>query len=131
MSVWSGVGGHMKLGVAGATVVAVAEWQTESSMRLAESTRSTSTGVERANILPDGTFQISLPWDDTVIPESVGLKPGAVGTVRLLIGASGKMYSFSGLVEKVGLVENVATDIIRCVVSGFAQGGIGDPIAAI
>jgi hypothetical protein len=124
----SGVGGHAKVNAA---VVPVAEWEIENNVRLAETTVSTSTGVRRANILPDGTFTVSFPWELTQIPEAIGLRPGAViANLKLLLGASGKCYSREAIVEKVKVVENVATDVLRCVVSGFAQDGWGDPVDA-
>lgn len=124
----SGLGGHAKIA---ANVIPVAEWQIENNVRLAETTVSTSTGVRRANILPDGTFSISFPWELTQIPEAIGLKPGAViAQLALLLGASGKAYKQEAIVEKVAVVENVATDVIRCVVSGFANGGWPDPVDA-
>lgn len=100
-------------------------------MRLAESTVSTSQGVRRSNILPDGTFSISLPWELGQIPETVGLKEGAViPELSLLLGNSGKAYKRPAVVEKLQIVENVSTDLIRCVVTGFPQEGWGDPVDA-
>lgn len=124
----NGLGGHAKIA---ATQIPVAEWQIENMVRLAETTVSTSTGVRRANIIPDGSFTLSFPWESTQVPETVGLKPGAViAELKLLLGASGKCYKKEAIVEKVGIVQNVATDVIRAVVSGFAQDGWGDPVDA-
>lgn len=125
----SGVGGHAQVNL---IVLPVAEWQIENSVRLAETTVSTSTGVRRSNILPDGSFSISCPWEIDRIPEQIGLRPGAIiPDLRLLIGASGFMYQSEAIVEKAQIVENVPNDVIRCVVTGFAQDGWGDPVPTV
>jgi hypothetical protein len=128
MSLWSGQGGHVKSGLA--ITVPVADWECEKLARLTETTTSAS-GERRSKVLSGGTFTFNTPWDNTQLPEDNGFVEGAdLPDIRFFLGASGKMFKFAGIIERVRFINNAVNDVVRLSISGYAQGPIGNPVTA-
>jgi hypothetical protein len=126
---WSGQGGHAKNG-AGVTQP-VSTWRLRKTARLADSTTSASGGETRAKVLGGGQGSFDFPWDSDLLPEAAGWVAGSIiSSLRLWLGASGLMYSFTAIIESVEIVNDARNDIDRCVVNFFSQGEVGIAVVA-
>lgn len=125
----TGLGGYV-IPANSAIAYDVDEWQAEKMNVLVESTTSSCLGRRRNATLLDASWTINVPWNSTNTPESVGLFEGNDLALEFRIGGSTLSYKFDGIVEKLRCVSNDKGDIVRLVLSGFAQQGMGNPVAA-
>lgn len=123
----TGLGGWVVVN-AGGVAYPVAEWEMESIATLVDTTTSSSAGRRRNTVITDGTWTINVPWNSVGTPEQNGFVPGAnLSSLELRIGGSAGSYIFAAIVEKVRIVCNNTNEVVRVVISGFAQNGVGVP----
>src|SRR5262245_30928106 len=125
----SGQGGKI---TSAAADMHVTDWELTINSRQAEVTNSGSAGTATyQHLLMDSSYRANLPWDSTNIPgvSVAGFMPGVQSTVTLMVGASGKFFSFPGLTESLQTIVNSQTDIVRAVIAGKVNGAIVHPVA--
>lgn len=124
----AGAGGKI---TGGGTDLHVTDWEINVVSRQAEVTNSGSSGVAQwQHLLTEGTWRANLPWDSTIIPgvDVAAFLPGASATVTLVVGDSGKLFSFSSLTESLQVISNSQNDIVRAVIAGKVNGTITHPV---
>lgn len=95
--------------------------------RLAENTHSGCAATNYDAVVPDHSWNASVPWDETNIPDTdFGLAPGDKVTVRFNQGSTGKFETLTDTtVETVEDIHDNAGDIIRTEITG--KGGVLTP----
>lgn len=118
MSYWTGVGGGIV--VNSGTELPINQWTLRKNARLTENTTSGNTATNYAKVVPDYSWEVMGPWDDTRLPDTdEGMNEGDVVTVKFEKGTSGKFATLTNTtVETVEETEDVANDIIRYRASG-------------
>ncbi len=120
MSIPSGNGGFIQLATGAGNIQHVSMWTGNWANRLAEVTNSGFAGSQYAPTLPDPSWSISLPRDDTAYPEALGITPGAfLANVWFKLGADSKYDKVSATtVEAVQKECNSAGDVVRITITG-------------
>lgn len=118
MAFWSGNGGSIKVG--STTHNFVGKWTLRKNSRLTENTHSGTPATNYLAVVPDHSWTVEIPWDDTVLPDTdMGLSEGGQVTLTFNYGASGKFAVLTNTtVETIEEVDDNAQDIIRVVLSG-------------
>lgn len=88
--------------------------------RLVENTHSGVSSTNYDKVVPDHSWTVDVPWDDTNLPDTdVGLVEGDKVTIVFAKGASGKTATLTGTtVETLEDVMDNSGDIIRTTISG-------------
>ena len=120
----SGNGGYIQLAAGGANIQHVSQWTGNWMNRLAEVTNSGFAGSQYAPTLPDPSWSINLPRDDTAFPEALAIVEGTIlANVYFKLGADSKYERVQmTTVESVQKVCNNAGDVVRITITG--KGGI-------
>lgn len=123
----SGQGGKFNNGT---TDVPIAEWELTRNGRFGEGTLTNSGHVIRRFVIEDGTFRFNVPLDsENLLDTDLGVEPGAsLSGADFFLGDSTKFYSFTALVDSLQIVCNATNDIVRCVVTGFINSTVTEPI---
>lgn len=125
----SGNGGHVNGGT-GNTNMAVLTWSMTRTARLADTTASDSSALERRQkTVTGGTFQCKCLWDSTAIPDTdLSLQAGDEHTLKFYAGDSGKFYSFAGIIENHTTDVDNQTGVVTFNLTGYANGTITEPL---
>lgn len=123
----SGNGGYVEVSVAGSdtwTRLNVATWTTTRGKRLAENTHSGTQGSSSyKRIVRDNTWRLEFPWDEDQDEIYETWDAAEFLHIRFKYGESTIVLQLQDTtLETFETMDNNATDIVRCVLSG--KGGI-------
>lgn len=116
----SGNGGYVQVAAGAGNIQHTSQWTGNWMNRLAEVTNSAFPGSQYAPTLPDPSWTIEVPRDDTLYPEALGFYAGQfLPTVYFRLGADSKFDRVQATtVESVQKVCNNAGDVVRLTISG-------------
>ena len=139
--------GVQTLGSTGTKDYAILDWNLTKTATLVETTNSGSKGFEEyfpvkvggagsfnaiwdlANI-PDGGFtdNTTSSIDSNFGPDKTGqLEVGALVTLQLYLGDSGKFYTFGARIESLAVTVNAVADVVKFACTFKSNGVITDP----
>lgn len=121
MANWSANGSKITVG---ATDLHCRMTRVRKAARLTENTHSGTSSSNYEKVVPDHSWSLSVPWDDTNLPDTdVGLTEGTKVTITFTMGGSGKTEVLTNTtVESLEDVMDNQGDIIRTEISG--KGGV-------
>lgn len=104
----------------GSTVLHCKRATLRKNARLVENTHSGVSSSNYERVVPDHSWTVEVPWDDTNLPDTdVGLVEGAKATIVFAKGGSGKTMTLTNTtVETLEDVMDNEGDIIRTVITG-------------
>jgi|694.fasta_scaffold43721_12 hypothetical protein len=141
-------GGVQTLGTTGEKEYAILDWNFTKTSTLVETTNSGSKGFEE--YLPTktgGAGSFNAIWDSVNIPDSSftdnngatidynfgpdkagQLEVGALVTLKLTLGDSGKFYTFGARIESLAVTVNAVADVVKFACTFKSSGVITDPV---
>lgn len=137
------------LGTTGETEYAIVDWNFTKTSTLVEVTHSGSKGfAEYFPTKTEGSGSFNAIWDSGNIPdggsatndspsdinfgsdETGKLEVGALVTLKLLLGDSGKFYTFGARIESLAITVNATSDVVKFACNFKSNGIITDPAVA-
>lgn len=142
--------GVQTLGSTGEKDYAILDWNFTKTSTLVETTNSGSKGFEEYfPTKTGGAGSFNAIWDSVNIPDAgftdnstssidsnfgpdkTGqLEAGALVTLKLYLGDSGKFYTFGARIESVAVTVNAVSDVVKFACTFKSSGVITDPTAS-